>query len=677
MRFDLAWVAEHLEGAPDPDDLAERLTAVGFLVELRHRRGEGEVWEVEVTTNRPDAMSHRGLARESAVATGVGLKPLDIALEESADDASELAEVEIAAPELCSRYVARVVRGVRMVPSPEWLQRRLERCGVRPINAVVDATNAVLLELGQPLHAFDLDRLIDRRIVVRRAAEGETLVTLDEQERLLTPADLVIADGGRAVALAGIMGGGNSEIGPDTVDVLIESAHFDPVTVRRTARRLGMHTEASHRFERGCDPEMAAVACDAVAGLIARLTGGSVATGRIDVYPRPWRGLRLAVDRAALSAFAGLDIPTSEVVRILGGLEFDPSANGDLVSVTVPSHRVDVERVADLYEEVIRHVGYNAVPARLPVLSTTPGQRNPNWELIDRGRAAAVAAGLTEAITWAFIGPEEDALVDELQLCPGPPLALENPLARTQSVMRRSLLPGMVAAARSNLNQGERSVALFEQGRVFWREDGASAEAERIAVVVAGEGVDGAEVGFPDVKGAVEEILERAAFPAVVWRRGGAPWLEEAEGAVISDADGRVVGCAGLLARGLAERWDLKLPLYVAELDLDAAMTSPPLPRFQQLPRFPSVVADMTVEHRVELGFAELLEGVRALASELVERVQLKDRYSGGQLPPSTVRTTLRLVYRHPERSLVQDEVNAAQDELRRRLADSLEVGFA
>jgi phenylalanyl-tRNA synthetase beta subunit len=344
MIFDSEWLTEYLDGAPDLDTLAKRLTDCGCLVELREKGDGAEKWDVEVTTNRPDAMNHRGLAREAAVAVGGQLRPLDFELSECEEDATELATVEIADPALCSRYVARVIRGVSVGPSPEWMQRRLLNCGVRPINAVVDATNYVLLELGQPLHAFDLDLVRGRRIVVRSAEAGEKLTTLDGEERGLDPSMLMIADGEGVVALAGIMGGADSEINDDTTDVLLESAHFDALSVRRTARRLGMHTEASHRFERGTDPEMAAAACDRAAALIAELGGGRVCRGRIDVYPRRWEPQQMEFSVAELSAFAGLEIPSERVIEILDALEFFPEMEGDQVQVNVPPHKLGAHR---------------------------------------------------------------------------------------------------------------------------------------------------------------------------------------------------------------------------------------------------------------------------------------------------------------------------------------------
>jgi len=674
MIFDADWLTEYLDGAPDADALARQLTDCGCLVELREKGDGAEKWDVEVTTNRPDAMNHRGLAREAAVAVGGRLRPLDFELSECDEDAAELATVEITDPEHCSRYVARVIRGVKVGPSPDWMQRRLLNCGVRPINAVVDATNYVLLELGQPLHAFDLDLVRGRRIVVRPAEAGEKLTTLDGEERGLDSSMLMIADAEGVVALAGIMGGADSEINDETTDVLLESAHFDALSVRRTARRLGMHTEASHRFERGTDPEMAATACDRAAALIAEFGGGRVCRGRIDVYPRRWEPQQMEFSVAALSAFAGLEIPSQRVIEILDGLEFFPELDGDRVRVTVPPHRVDIDRTPDLYEEVIRHVGYDAVPSELPVLPTTPGHRNPNWELIDRARDAAVAVGLNEVMTWSFIDPETDDLVGSQPLCPGKPLSLDNPLATTQGVMRRSLLPGLLSAAQANLNQGERTLGFFEQGRVFDLDDDGPREHERLGIVLFDECGD-SETRFLRLKGVIEYVCEKLGLLALEWKRGGGPWFAEEAGAILETTDGKPVGMAGAVSKDIASRWDLGPDVMIAELDIDTAM-EPVLPRYQAIARFPSVVMDMTVEHGEDLSYAELESATRELAGEWVEDLSYVTRFL---LPVESgrVRTTQRLVYRHPDRSLTQEEVNTEHSNLREALAEKLGVTFA
>lgn len=678
MKFDAAWLMDHLDGAPGADETTGRLTACGFLVELREEGDGGEIWDVEVTTNRPDAMNHRGLAREAALATGAALKPFAFELEETGESSADLATVEIADPSMCTRFCARVVRGVKPASSPEWMQRRLINSGVRPISAIVDVTNYVLLELGQPLHAYDLAKVRGAKLVARRAEAGESLVTLDGETRKLEPGMPVIADAEGVVGLGGIMGGADSEIGDGTEDVLLEAANFDALTVRRAARTLGMHTEASHRFERGADPELPPLAIDYAAALIAEFSGGTVCSGRIDVRPRPWEPHELTTTATKVSAFMGLATPLERMVEIAEGLELEPRTDGDAIIVTVPSFRVDLEREADLMEEFVRHVGFDAIPARLPVLSSAPGHRNPNWELVDRARSAAVNAGLAEIMTWSFIDPAFDALVESFPLCPGNAVQLDNPLASTQATMRRSLLPGLLSAVRDNLNQGERAVAVFEQGRVFALAGGAPLEGERLAVALVGPAL-GAQrpVGFADLKGVVERMADELGFPALVWRRGGGPWLDEAQGAVIATEDGQILGCAGLVDAAMATLWDIKVPVYVAELDLRAAAEEIPLPSFVELPRTPAVTADVTIEHSVDLSYAELHAVVRELAGNLVETIELQGRYAGKGLPPGAVRTTLRLTYRAADRSLTQDEVNEQQEALREGLSRRLGVTFA
>jgi len=682
MKFDPGWIQSFLKEDVELDVLAEALTHCGFLVETRDRVESGEVWDMEATTNRPDVMCHRGMAREAAVATDNTLRPLETALEEGRELSADLASVEIQAPELCRRYVARVLRGVKLVESPKWLRDRLENCGVRPINAVVDATNYVLLESGQPLHAFDLSLLEGRRIIVRRARDGEVLETLDGVERKLGSEDLVIADGVKPVALAGVMGGADSEISEQTVDILLESAHFEAIPIRRTARRLGMHTEASHRFERGTDPEMVRTASDRAAALIAELTGAVVCRGVIDVYPRPWTPSELEIDSEKLSAFAGVEISAERAARIFDGLEFQPRVEASRIRVEVPSFRVDVELKADLYEEVIRHVGYAAVPSVLPTLRTPPGRRHPNWELVDRGRGAGMKCGLAEVITYAFIDPEADRRLGEWPLAPGTSIELGNPLAQTQGVLRISLLPGLVGAARESLSLGGDSAALFEEGRVFGLDaDGNPRETERLGILLAGAGpgwpgVDA--VTFPELKGVVESLLRDCGFSDISWKAGGTKWLDETKGAaVLEDASGRVIGLAGALGALDIGARHLKKTLWVAEIDLDAAPEQLPLPRYQSLPRYPSVIADMTVEHRSDLEYGQLEAAVRKAAGELVEEIRMMARFSGKELPKERVRTTIRLVYRHPERTLVQEEINEAQERLRSELASSLGVSFA
>ena len=679
MKFSLAWIRDHLDGDTPADELAGKLTSAGMNVELRERDGDDEVWDVDVTANRPDAMNHRGLAREAAAAGGGTLRPLATAVAEGATAAAGLAKVTVEDAAGCPRYCARVVRGVKVAPSPAWLAGRLERCGVRPVNNVVDATNYVLLDVGQPLHAFDLALLSGHEIRVRRARAGERITTLDGLERTLLAADLVIADASRAVAVAGVMGAANSEITGATTDVLIESATFDPRRVRATARRLGLKTEASHRFERGTDRAMARTAVDLAAELIARLAGGETAAGVLDSSPEPPAPRAIAFSLARLAAFVGCAIPAGFAVQVLAALGLAPRAAGDAVTCTVPPWRMDLELAEDLYEEVLRHFGYGNVPAVLPSAAAKPGVRLGSWPLTERARNAMVGVGAAEAFTYSFVAEEAEAAVAGSPLAArGGVIAVANPLSARMAVMRRSLLAGLAEAAGANLRRGAEGVLLGEVGRVFFARDGAVAEEERLALALAGNvGAWDAPraADFLDLKGAVEAVLAGLGVTATAWRPARAAVLAPGEGAEVVH-DGRVIAVAGRLADA-AGAADLPVPLWVAELDLASAAAAAPVPVFAPLPRFPAVTADLTVRHKLALHYAELVAAVAAAGPEWLEGIAPVVRYRGEGVAPDEVKTTLRLTYRHAERSLTQDEVNAAHFALMDKLGRELAVSFS
>jgi phenylalanyl-tRNA synthetase beta chain len=679
MKFSLAWLRNHLDGDTPADELAAKLTAAGMNVELREADAGDEVWDVDVTANRPDAMNHRGLAREGAAAGCGTLKSLETTIVEGAARVGDLAKVTVEDAAGCPRYCARVVRGVTIAPSPAWLAQRLERCGVRPVNNVVDATNYVLLDVGQPLHAFDLARLAGHEIRVRRARSGEGITTLDGVGRTLTPDDLVIADASRAVAVAGVMGGADSEISSATVDVLIESATFDPRRVRSTARRLGLKTEASHRFERGADRAMARTAVDLAAELIARLAGGEVAAGVLDSDPEMPAPHEIAFSLARLSAFVGCAIPSEFAVKVLGALALEPRVAGDIVTCTVPPWRMDLELAQDVYEEVLRHFGYENVPSVLPSAAVKPGRRLGSWPLTERARDALAGVGAAEAFTYAFVSSEVEMAAAGSPLAQrGGVVAVANPLSARMAVMRRSLLAGLAEAAGGNLRRGAESVLLGEVGRVFFDRDGAVAEEERLALALAGN------VGpwdapraadFLDLKGVVEAALSELGITATAWRPASAAVLAPGEGAEVVQ-DGRVIAVAGRFADAAA-LFDLPAPLWVAEVDLAAAAAAADIPVFEPLPRFPAVAADLTVRHKLSLLYAELVAAITAAGPDWLEEISLVVRYRGEGVAPDEVKTTVRLTYRHPERSLTQDEVNAAHFALMDRLSRELAVSFS
>ncbi|MGD2114321.1 MAG: phenylalanine--tRNA ligase subunit beta, partial [Acidobacteriota bacterium] len=456
MLFSCDWLSDYVDLPEDRGELARLLTAAGLAVELIEETDDGDtVFDIDVTTNRVDAMNHLGLAREVAVVTGAALREPEDAVEEAGESAASVIRVVIDAPELCTRYAARVIRGVAVGPSPEWMARRLRAIGLRPINNVVDVTNYVLWEMGQPLHGFDLEEIGGGEIRVRRAARGEKVVTLDEVERELEPDMLVIADASKAVALAGVMGGHDTEVTEGTEDVLLESAWFDPLSVRRTAKALGMHTDASHRFERGADPEVQARAASRAARLIAETGGGTVLAGVVDevaaTHATRHRTPTIPLDLDRLDAFAGVAMPEGKPEEWLTGLGCTVERTGGRTfEVTIPSWRLsDLEETADLYEEVLRIHGYDDVPSTLPSLGEPDAPPTPLQELRRRLRRELAGCGYAEAINWAFHSHEEAERYPALgEGAAGErPVELTNPLSELYAVMRRSLLPGLVASA--------------------------------------------------------------------------------------------------------------------------------------------------------------------------------------------------------------------------------------
>ncbi|MCU1244440.1 MAG: phenylalanyl-tRNA synthetase beta subunit, partial [Acidobacteria bacterium] len=508
MKLSREWLSDYIDLSDLGDEeLGARMTEVGHAIEAMERHGEDTVLDAEITTNRVDAMSHLGMARELAAALGREVKP-HVATLAGAQKTSGVT-VRIEAPELCSRYTAVVVRGVTVGPSPAYVQRRLEAVGLRPINNVVDVTNYVMMALGHPLHAFDLSKVADKTIIVRAGREGETMKTLDGEMRKLDPATIVIADGRKAVALGGVMGGAESEIGDSTTDVLLECAFFNPSAVRRTARRLGMKTDASYRFERRVDPNDTVDAAQFAAALIAEFAGG-IAEAPIDAVAAEVLPKTLVLRTARLheaSAAAVGDGYAMEIFRRLGfGVE--TVANG--LSITVPTFRGDIHEEADLIEEVLRFFGLNNVPASLPRLTTGDVRPNTMGIAEDEIRRILVGSGLAEAINYSFIRAEHNGLFSEER-----PVAITNALSENINAMRLSLLPGLLETVVFNRSYGNRDGAMFEVGRTYHRLGADSVdERHRVAVVLFGTigthwGDAKRAIDFFDIKGIVEQVAQK------------------------------------------------------------------------------------------------------------------------------------------------------------------------
>jgi len=681
MKFSLGWLREL---APVPaeigvDEIARRLTAAGFHVEGVEEVAGDVALDVDVTTNRVDAMCHLGLARELGAIFGVALRePAATPAQVANAAAADLPRIDIAANTLCRRYVGLVVRGVTIAPSPEWLQQRLLAIGSRPINNVVDVTNYVLWERGQPLHAFDLATLPERHVIVREARDGESVRTLDGEERKLAAGMLVIADPRRPIALAGVMGGQETEVGDSTRDVLLESAWFDPKAVRRTAKALGMHTDASHRFERGVDPEGQLAAARRAAALLAEIAGGTVVEPAVEAVgevlpPIP----EIVLSHRRLERFAGGDIPPADVERLLAGVGFAPHAvgGGDEWRVGVPPwRRFDVLEEADLFEEVLRLHGFDKIAPALPAIAGLDAPEPPGHKLRRTARAWLAASGFVDSISWAFHGEAEDMRFDTFGASldggageAGPALALTNPLSERHGRMRRSLLPGLLESASFNRRRGAPAVRLFEVGHVFWRdapsssELGSPRETEHLALVVGGrEGNPWqrpVELDLFDAKGAVEGLAaalgrELEARPAAV--RGLVPG--RAARVHLKDGDGAAVGILGQLDESVEG-----FPLFVAELATAPFVPLPPPVRVVQPSRQPAIAVDLTFTHALEVAWSAIAAAVESARPRELVAYELENRYQGQGVPPGAVNTTIHFVYNAADRSLTQEEVNSRQ----------------
>ena len=683
MFISYEWLKELTETKLSPPEIRERLTMVGLAIDALEQHDGDVVLDVEVPSNRPDCLSHVGIAREVTVIEKGQLRFPAGEQVKTDGRASDLTAVEIKDPDLCPRYAARLVRGVKIGPSPDWLAKRLEVIGQRPINNVADITNYVLHELGQPLHAFDFEKLGGHRIVVRRAAPSEKLKTLDGVERELTSDMLVIADAERPVALAGIMGGEESEISARTKDVLIESAYFAPQSVRQTARRLGMDTEASRRFERGADCDGVLRAQERCVELICAIAGGVATEDAIDIYPQPLPERIVDLRPERVPGLTSLSVEPKEIERILTGLGFELVGESEgRLSFRVPSWRIDVEQEEDLVEEVARHTGYDKIASELPPTSSS-GEYQPS-EMKQRSlRRALNAFGFDEAVNFSFI--QQDTRFDLIPSLSGhendqPQLA--NPIIEDAAWMRSTLLPGLLDSVRHNLNHGIRDVRLFEIGRIFSNSKAKELPQETLALglIATGGALEESraqaerELDFFDLKGALETAVDWMNLSPLTFAPTSARHLRVGQSALIKSGDGTALGTIGRLNENVASSYKFRQPVYVLELDLGALLSGPAkLIQYSPLPRYPSVVRDISLLVNRDVALDHIFAAVREQNVADCRSVKLVGTFEGGSIPSSKRSVTLRLEYRSDERTLRDEEV----EDYHSRLTSALLQTFA
>ena len=628
------------------------------------------VFELEITPNRPDCLSLIGVAREIRAETGNPLKLPTVDLKESDINVQDLTSVTINAQDLCPRYAARVIQGVKVTESPAWLQQRLESVGIGVINNIVDITNFVLMEYGQPLHAFDYHKLTENRIVVRSATDGEHITTLDEVERKLTPDMLVIADAEKPIALAGIMGGYDSEITETTCDVLLESAYFNPSSIRATAKALGISTEASYRFERGADPGVVLAALDRAAQLIAELAGGTICDGIVDIYPgqQPLTEIQLRPER--VNFVLGTTIEAAEMVQILNRLGFDVDATGDVYQVVVPTFRSDVTREVDLIEEIARVYGYDNIPTTLPKGDIPVPTSNPKTEVRRRIKHFLRAAGMMEAVNYSFCDPN---CFDKIRLKANDllrnTLQLRNPLSPEMSVLRTTLMPGLLENAQRNRNHQIDTIALFEIGGVFIH-DGEETEPERVTGVLAGQIGEGVysdpyrSPDFFDIKGLVEGMLEVCGIVDWTLQKTDALTLHPGRNAEVLLGD-RQIGVFGEVHPEVLENYDLPYKAYLFEFDLeglaDAAIFTK---RSEPISIYPKVARDLAIVVDKAILSDMPTELIYTTGGDAVDSVRLFDVYEGEQVPKGKKSLAYTITYHSATETLTDKAVNALHNEV-------------
>jgi len=648
MKVSLNWLTDYVDVAHMPaDELARLCTRIGLCCDGIEQTDTDVVFDLEITSNRPDCLGHIGVAREIAAGAGLALKLPDLsAVPTVLPGAAELTGVEVLDPDLCPRYTARVLRGVAIGPSPRWMVDRLEAVGLRGINNVVDVTNYVLMEYGQPLHAFDYDLLTEHRIVVRRGRAGEEIVSIDGTRCAVTEDMLVIADAVKPVAIAGIMGGLESEINERTGTILIESAQFDPLTTRKTARALQLMTEASYRFERGVDPVAVDPAGLRACQLIVQLGGGELAEGVVDVWARPHEAAEVALRPDRCRALLGADVDDATQAGILDRLGLSPESKNGRIVCRIPAWRGDLTREVDLIEVVARLNGYGRIPMHDRVAHRVGG-----LSAVERARGQVrevlAAGGLDEAVTYSFIDDDAAALFGFERA-----VRVDPNVRRSNNLLRPTLLPSLLKACKANQDAGSGDVSLYELAAVFPPGAGElPAEYTQLALV--------APAAPAELRGVMEAVADRLAPGAA---------LEVCPGAVAGLADGAAaeirldgqrVGAVGQIAPAVQQAYGLETPLAAAVISFDALLArASRRPGFEPLPKFPAVQRDLSVVVDASTPWADLAEAVRSVNQPALEALAYVGTYRGKQVPAGKKSITLALTYRHPSGTFRGEEVD-------------------
>ncbi len=663
MKISLNWLNGYIETGLSAEQIAELLSDLGLPCEgIEHLDGDAVI-DIEVTSNRGDCLSHIGIARELAAATGKKLKLPTVELAELDKDTAQLASVEIAEPDLCPRYTARVIQGVKVGPSPDWMVKLLEAVGLRSVNNVVDATNYAMMETGQPPHAFDYDKITDAKIIVRKAKDGERLVSIDGTKCDLNSRMLIIADPKGPVAIAGVMGGLETEVSETTKNILLEDAYFEPISVRTTARRLALPSESSFRFERIVDIESIDWASKRTAQLITQVAGGKVAKGVVDIYHKKSEPKRVALRLNRLKALLGIEIPQDEVLRILSALSFQPKLETDTVVCAVPSWRSDIYREIDLIEEIIRVHGYDKIPIepRIQIVVTPPDERQ---KLIQSLTTFLNGCGFFETVNVSFINNSIASLfVDSGSV---EHLSVKDETRKGANLLRRTLLPSLFNALKTNLNAGNIACRLCEIADVYFPEGKNVLPTEKTKLALV------CDCEFRELKGVVESLVRSISTNIqIVFKPANITWAQS--GAEIF-ADDAKIGIAGVVSDAVKQKYDFKqISPCGAELDFQAlaALQTGPV-KVKPIPRFPAIQRDLSLIVDESVTWADIDSAVNKKAPDKLEDVKFVGIYRGRGIPTGKKSVTLSLTFRDTDGTLTHDTVDAFENNIVAGLSSSV-----
>ena len=656
MKISLNWLNDYIEMGDSIDEIAEILSDLGLPCEGIEHIDDDTVMDIEITSNRGDCLSLIGIARELAAATGRELKMPEVTPDESEKDVTEFAAVEIAEPQLCGRYTARIIEGVKIGPSPDWLRKRVEAVGLRSVNNVVDATNYAMIETGQPPHAFDYDKITDGKIIVRKAAAGERIVSIDETTCQLNPDMLIIADPNGPVAIAGVMGGLETEVSDTTTKILLEDAYFDPASIRKTSRKLALPSEAAYRFERTVDSEMIDWASKRTAKLITQVAGGKTARGVVDIYPKKPEQKEVTLRLSRLNKLLGIEIPPEQVTRILTALSFKPQSKDGLVTCSVPSWRSDIYREVDLIEEVARVYGYDKIQTGKKIsIEVLPADNRQ--KLVESIGTYLNGCGFYETINVAFVDSVTAELFTDKQVKEH--LGVKEASRKSANLLRQNLVGSLLVVLKTNINAGNLPCRIYEIADTYIpTSEKAQLPLEKAKLTLVCDG------DFRKLRGVIEGLVKSIdrnveidfAPDQVIWAETGAKIL----------INGNNSGVAGIVGRAVKEKYDFtELSPCAAELDFETLLDLQHSDiKVTPIPRFPAIQRDLSIIVDENVRWAEIIDAVKQKATPELENIQFVGIYRGKGIPAAKKSITLSLRFRDEDGTLTHETVDQFQNEI-------------